>query len=185
MKSLKLKSLALAAGLTFTALSASAATYSVSTDPLFPGEFYFGHSFNAGSIDDLFTGIKFDSAQIYDASLTSTIKIAQGASVSFSVFELLNSSGVTVATASSVGGDIGTTSYSSHGKTYTTSFADFSGLDGSGNYTLHVVGLANNIGTYGGTLSANAAPVPEPETYGMMLAGLGLMGFVARRRKNS
>ncbi|MES2553545.1 MAG: FxDxF family PEP-CTERM protein, partial [Pseudomonadota bacterium] len=25
--------------------------------------------------------------------------------------------------------------------------------------------------------------VPEPETYGMMLAGLGLMGFVARRRK--
>jgi hypothetical protein len=28
-----------------------------------------------------------------------------------------------------------------------------------------------------------AAPVPEPETYAMMLAGLGLMGFVARRRK--
>ena len=27
--------------------------------------------------------------------------------------------------------------------------------------------------------------VPEPETYGMMLMGLGLMGFVARRRKNS
>lgn len=28
------------------------------------------------------------------------------------------------------------------------------------------------------------APVPEPETYGMLLAGLGLMGFVARRRKS-
>jgi hypothetical protein len=27
------------------------------------------------------------------------------------------------------------------------------------------------------------APVPEPETYAMMLMGLGLMGFVARRRK--
>lgn len=27
------------------------------------------------------------------------------------------------------------------------------------------------------------ASVPEPETYGMMLAGLGLMGFVASRRK--
>jgi hypothetical protein len=26
-------------------------------------------------------------------------------------------------------------------------------------------------------------PVPEPETYAMLLAGLGLMGFVARRRK--
>jgi uncharacterized protein YjiK len=27
-----------------------------------------------------------------------------------------------------------------------------------------------------------AAPVPEPETYAMLLAGLGLMGFVARRK---
>jgi hypothetical protein len=27
------------------------------------------------------------------------------------------------------------------------------------------------------------APVPEPETYAMMLAGLGLLGFAARRRK--
>lgn len=26
-------------------------------------------------------------------------------------------------------------------------------------------------------------PVPEPETYGMLLAGLGIMGFVIRRRK--
>jgi hypothetical protein len=26
------------------------------------------------------------------------------------------------------------------------------------------------------------APIPEPQTYMMLLAGLGLMGFVARRR---
>lgn len=30
---------------------------------------------------------------------------------------------------------------------------------------------------------AVAAPVPEPETYAMMLAGLGMLGFMARRRK--
>ena len=29
------------------------------------------------------------------------------------------------------------------------------------------------------------APVPEPETYAMMLAGLGLLGFVARRRRQN
>jgi len=30
----------------------------------------------------------------------------------------------------------------------------------------------------------NISAVPEPETYGMMLMGIGLIGFVARRRKN-
>jgi hypothetical protein len=28
-----------------------------------------------------------------------------------------------------------------------------------------------------------AAPIPEPETYALMLAGLGVMGFLARRRR--
>ena len=32
------------------------------------------------------------------------------------------------------------------------------------------------------TVSVTALPVPEPETYAMLLAGLGLMGFTARRR---
>jgi hypothetical protein len=34
-------------------------------------------------------------------------------------------------------------------------------------------------------IGVNIAPIPEPETYAMLLAGLGLMGFVARRRKQS
>jgi hypothetical protein len=37
-----------------------------------------------------------------------------------------------------------------------------------------------NFTLYG---DAGVAPVPEPETYAMMLAGLGLLGFMARRRK--
>ena len=32
-------------------------------------------------------------------------------------------------------------------------------------------------------IASQAATVPEPETYAMFLAGLGLMGFVAHRRK--
>lgn len=34
------------------------------------------------------------------------------------------------------------------------------------------------------TNSCGIAPVPEPETYAMLLAGLGLLMFAARRRKN-
>lgn len=36
------------------------------------------------------------------------------------------------------------------------------------------------VGT--GTVTYIYAPVPEPETYGMLLAGLGLMGVIARRK---
>lgn len=32
---------------------------------------------------------------------------------------------------------------------------------------------------------AGIAPIPEPETYAMLLAGLGLLGFIARRRKEN
>jgi len=42
--------------------------------------------------------------------------------------------------------------------------------------------LANTQG-FIGSLSLKVTPVPEPETYAMLIAGLGLVGFMARRRK--
>lgn len=50
-------------------------------------------------------------------------------------------------------------------------------------YTLHIVGHSDSDSlVYSGELSV-AAPVPEPESYAMLFAGLGLIGFAARRRK--
>ena len=46
-----------------------------------------------------------------------------------------------------------------------------------------IVGQANNIIT-GEMHAFLLTPVPEPETYALFMAGLGLMGFIARRRKN-
>ena len=31
----------------------------------------------------------------------------------------------------------------------------------------------------------SVSPVPEPSTYALMLAGLGVLGFVARRRRSN
>jgi len=55
----------------------------------------------------------------------------------------------------------------------------------NGSVTLKVTGTtdAGNgvFSSYSGTI--NITPVPEPETYAMMLAGLGALGFLARRRQ--
>jgi hypothetical protein len=51
----------------------------------------------------------------------------------------------------------------------------------TGPLVLTVMGTAGANASYGGTLNVSA--VPEPETWAMMLGGLGLVGFMARRRK--
>lgn len=52
-----------------------------------------------------------------------------------------------------------------------------------GSYVLEVRGnlTGSNGGSYAGVL--NLAPVPEPGALGMMFAGLGMLGFMVRRRR--
>lgn len=83
--------------------------------------------------------------------------------------------------------DINFTSATLNGKALDlTNFGDNStvyiDLPVSGLLTLVISGESFGKASYAGTIDVTSA-VPEPTTYGMLLGGLGVMGFLARRRK--
>ena len=54
---------------------------------------------------------------------------------------------------------------------------------GAGSYSLTLLGSNSaSMGSYGGNLAI--APVPEPQPVALLLAGLGAIGFLTRRRKS-
>jgi hypothetical protein len=64
-----------------------------------------------------------------------------------------------------------------------SSYLGFTG-GGNGNYTLGLKGsTSSSYCSYDGHISVS--PVPEPETYAMMLVGLGLVFVSVRRRKDA
>lgn len=81
----------------------------------------------------------------------------------------------------------------------TVDFSSVSGVANNANFTFRVVAAFDGLSsayaaskdgnTYATTgtwrfdmVTVSAAPVPEPKNYAMLLAGLGVMGFIARRR---
>lgn len=53
----------------------------------------------------------------------------------------------------------------------------------AGSYYYVATGIANGAGGGVYTLTSTTVPVPEPETYALLLGGLGVVGFLARRRR--
>lgn len=60
----------------------------------------------------------------------------------------------------------------------------------NGKYYFHVTGnvtgsdLSNRVYNMDASFAATTAPVPEPQSYALMLAGLAGMGFLLRRRQS-
>lgn len=71
----------------------------------------------------------------------------------------------------------------------TTTSASYTGIAGYASYLLAVTGITKSAGgvsfLVNGSNVASITPVPEPESYAMLLAGLGLMGTIARRRNKA
>jgi hypothetical protein len=53
----------------------------------------------------------------------------------------------------------------------------------AGVYHIVVSGFVTGTDTQGAYGLALVSAVPEPQTYAMMLLGIGMMGYVARRRQ--
>ncbi len=134
---------------------------------------YFGDSFAANNNGDTFmdrfvfnvTGVPHN----LDAIVSSISRTAT-TGLDITAFGLFSDGGSLISTGSGSSGaqDVWTVSANNLAE---------------GSYYLMVSGtmLSDTSGSFGGAVMLN--PVPEPETYGMLLAGLGVVGLLARRRK--
>lgn len=95
-----------------------------------------------------------------------------GTNVIFSLFQLFDVTTSTTLASGATGSNTSGFSFS------LPSFTDSYQLLVNGNTT-----PSNTTGSYAGNIAVSA--VPEPKTYAMLLAGLGLVAFTARRRKGS
>ncbi|MES2741037.1 MAG: FxDxF family PEP-CTERM protein [Pseudomonadota bacterium] len=160
---MKMKALTAVACLLVSMSSAMATTVDLTKgqDGIYTG--YFGATHTSGAFTDVYEFSPFLTYGKFDTILSS-IGTSAASNIDFTFADFnghsltLNSSGP-LETAY-----LGLTSF-------------------NGPLTLTVSGLSGATASYSGSL--NVVPVPEPESYALMLGGLALLGVVARRRKSA
>lgn len=173
---MKLKNLALAALLAVGSVPAFAVSTVVEN----------WHAHDATEID--FSSFKPDSSfdRILKFNIVSGTFAALAVAVTNDYASVFNITGAKVELFKNIGGkknysdDTSLGSFLFDSAAFGTIFASL----GKGDYYYRVTGSV--VGTSGGsyTLSSTlAAPVPEPGTLALVMAGLGVVGLVARRRR--
>ncbi len=125
----------------------------------------FASTFSFDGSDDLIFSFVVASASSIDAAVTSSVINGYGFDITSVTFD-----GTPFTEASITSGGI------------TADFFSYSAsLIGPGLHSIAVYGEPLGS-TYHGNVVLT--PVPEPETYALLLAGLGVGGFLMRRRRN-
>jgi hypothetical protein len=172
----KTKSLLSAIAFTGAMLGAStgyAASHAPATITLNDGAAYFGATFGANSMGAFADKFSFTVSKLSSlAGLVSSISQSASDGVNITGFDLFNSGGLSFG---------GTQLHSGMVDLWTVASAHLV----PDTYYFLVSGnvLSNAAVSYSGNISV--AAVPEPETYAMLLAGMGVVGFLARRRKGA
>jgi hypothetical protein len=136
------------------------------------GSAYFGGLFTGNNSGNTFAD-KFSFTTTAAGALTADLSSLSGNAkngLDITGFDLYNAGGLVLAGTSLSTGLL---------DNWTLSSASLA----AGDYYVQVTGsvLSQAAGKYYASLAL--APVPEPETYGMMLGGLGVLGLLARRRR--
>lgn len=155
-------------------LSGGSFPYDLGVDPTDANAYSVTHE--VGSFSDIFTFSLTSSASdtissavallLPDFEGGSSYEVTNGSLTLFSDPDSDGAGGVNV--------QLGTTGFGS-----TNGVLTYDGA-AAGSYFWAVAGDA--VGSQGGIYQFAANTVPEPETYALMLAGLGLIGFIGRRR---
>jgi hypothetical protein len=158
-----------------TAFNAQAATYNLGTLSTGAPLSFNAAVTSAGPFSDIFT-------------FTLPAAVSSGFSLlNFPVSGLFNTVLTSATLFSNADGNLfnGDDSMVKTGTATSSGISFTNGASAAGTYYLNVTGISTGPqgGLYNGAISV--AAVPEPETYAMLLAGLGVMGFIARRRNNA
>ena len=131
-----------------------------------------GGLFTIGAVENNYSGsfaaAKYDNVLDHAGTSGSTITVSNQQGTPTSV--LLTDAG---ALAAFTGNGVLHTTVSGVGTTKITASGNIDTL------------ASSSYSAYGKVVYTYAMPVPEPETYAMLLAGLGLVGAIARRRKSA
>jgi hypothetical protein len=144
---------------------------------------HFGDTFTASTLGNTFSDVfTFNVGSTFDAaaSVTSSyLNTPQTKDLLITGFSLYRYDPATMAILGTAVAGINETGFGSHPTdSWSLSAFDLS----SGYYALQVNGqvLGAGGGAFGGDLTIS--PVPEPQAWAMLLAGLGMVGMTARRK---